>query len=392
MATRGTCLAIGLLACLPACQTVSETDGVRQKGYDLLGQKDYSSSVSHFERAASLATNPEEKAKAYLGVGRVHLHRGDPRTALRYFYTARATYHSGDLESETNRALGQAYFRLGDYTLSRRYLAKGLERTQGEEHELTLAMLVVCAKGTGDADGATAYRTKLEQPCSPEVRAILAMDIVTPEAPAVEPGDLARSWSPEERGEPTVPREKGEEGERLLVISRDKWNATSVHQNIEPMGRVDKITVHHSGGEVFWGTSKAAAAAEIRRIQRYHQNDQHWADIGYHYIIDRAGNVWQGRRLRYQGAHARGSANCGNIGIVLLGNFCHQSVPAAQRHSLELLVVKLCDYFSVPPERVYTHREIVNGKTDCPGPGLSPIVRGLRTDLRRKLVAYRKAN
>jgi hypothetical protein len=42
-------------------------------------------------------------------------------------------------------------------------------------------------------------------------------------------------------------------------------------------------------------------------------------DIGYHYIVDRSGAIWQGRRIRYQGAHARGSANNGNIGIVLLG-------------------------------------------------------------------------
>jgi hypothetical protein len=155
------------------------------------------------------------------------------------------------------------------------------------------------------------------------------------------------------------------------------------------MGRVDKITVHHSGGENFWGSSPSDAAAEIRKIQRYHQNEQGWADIGYHYIIDRNGAVWQGRRLRYQGAHARGSANNGNIGVVVLGNYMYQGLTSPQRQSLEAVLEKLCEHFSIPPQRVYTHREILGGRTECPGPALARCVSEIRTTLRRRLVAYR---
>jgi len=154
------------------------------------------------------------------------------------------------------------------------------------------------------------------------------------------------------------------------------------------MGTVEKITVHHSGGASFWSRSPTDAATEIQKIQRYHQNEQGWADIGYHYIIDRSGAIWQGRKLSYQGAHARGAANYGNIGIVVLGNFMQQDVVSAQRQSLETLIEKLCDHFGIPPQRIYTHREILQGKTDCPGPALARCVSEIRADLRRRLVAY----
>jgi hypothetical protein len=163
-----------------------------------------------------------------------------------------------------------------------------------------------------------------------------------------------------------------------------------VKSNVKKMGRIDKITIHHSGSGCFWAQDASQAAGYIHDIQRFHQKQRGWADIGYHYIVDRSGHVWQGRPLTYQGAHAGGVANRGNIGIAVLGNYCHQRLTSAQRRTLLLLLAKLSSYFSIPPSRIYTHREIgrtTGHSTDCPGPELSRFVRDARETLRS--LAYR---
>ena len=158
------------------------------------------------------------------------------------------------------------------------------------------------------------------------------------------------------------------------------------------MGPITTITVHHTAGPCFWETSTAATATLIRNIQKFHQNERRWADIGYHYVIDRVGNIWQGRSLQYQGAHAGGSLNEGNIGGAVLGNFCVQKPTAAQYSSLALLVETLCMHLRLSPGRVFTHAEIAdtaNLTTRCPGPALTRCVQAIRSRLQRRLLAYR---
>ncbi|MBI4606962.1 MAG: N-acetylmuramoyl-L-alanine amidase, partial [Planctomycetes bacterium] len=350
--------------------------------------------ILKLETAAAVATDPAEKAWAHVRAGRAHLAAGGAKKALGHFYEARRLQYDGGVASETNRGIGEAYFELGDHALARRYLLKGLDGAQAPERERALALLVVCSRALDDVEGAVAFREKLPRPLSPETESILGREPRRAADGADGPAEAA--GAPEEDPGPLPPPPgrspdagRAPEGDGFVYLSRESWQARSPRRNIEPMGRVDKVTVHHTGGDSFWSRSRAEAADEIRRIQRYHQSQQGWADIGYHYVIDPSGTVWQGRKLRYQGAHARGAANSGNVGIVLLGNFTQQPIPPAQRRSLELLVEKLCEYFSIPAHRVYTHREITGGGTDCPGPALSRVVTDLRAELRRRLVAYR---
>jgi N-acetyl-anhydromuramyl-L-alanine amidase AmpD len=63
---------------------------------------------------------------------------------------------------------------------------------------------------------------------------------------------------------------------------------------------------------------------------------------------------------------------------------------AAQQESLVALLTRLCDHFAIPASRVYTHREILQGKTACPGPALSRFVSEIRDDLRRRTIALGK--
>lgn len=356
---------------------------------DLRGEEGPESSSSLYQKAVNVATTPEEKVRAYLGLGKAQLRQGRAETALKSFYEARRFGGAGPQASAVHQGLGDAYFDLGELSLARRYLAKALEGNGVRDRDVTCAKLVVCARLLDDAAGAAHYRDQMPEIISGEARSILEMQPQPRETPAVaEAPTRPRSWSA--IGRSGLPP-SASSSEKLQIYSRASWNARAPRRNIEMMGQIDKITVHHSGGDDILSGSAADSAEEIRKIQNYHQNDHGWADIGYHFVIDRSGAIWQGRKLRYQGAHARGSANFGNVGIVVLGNYEHQRLNGAQKESLATLVETLCEHFDVSPSKIYTHREILAGKTDCPGPELSRCVSEIRNNLRRRLVAYRGA-
>ncbi|MFN9956771.1 MAG: peptidoglycan recognition family protein, partial [bacterium] len=100
---------------------------------------------------------------------------------------------------------------------------------------------------------------------------------------------------------------------------RSSWaRGGALAGGMDPMLKPRYITVHHDGMTPFWGKTETEAKARIELIRNGHRG-KGWADIGYHYVVDRNGTVWQGRDLtRWQGAHVK-ERNEHNIGVVCLG-------------------------------------------------------------------------
>ncbi len=146
---------------------------------------------------------------------------------------------------------------------------------------------------------------------------------------------------------------------------------------LNPMLPVTCVTIHHDGLEDLIWTARADAVAE--RLERYRTGHRArgWADIGYHLIIDRGGVLWQGRSIRWQGAHVQ-HHNEGNVGVLVMGNFDLQSPTAAQLTTLRRVLVDLRDTYGFPRGRVYTHREWEDAQTACPGRRLQPRVERIR--------------
>jgi N-acetylmuramoyl-L-alanine amidase len=166
----------------------------------------------------------------------------------------------------------------------------------------------------------------------------------------------------------------------LLLSSihrRADWSAAPVRDNVDPMLPVTHVTVHHSAMPSI-ATRPADVAGELREIQGVHQKDKGWADIGYHFVIDAGGGVWEGRPLRYQGAHEGAGLNRGAIGVCLLGNFDETPVPEAQQQALGKLLDALCKHFSLGKDGVRTHQEVRLSPTDCPGRALQQYVDAYR--------------
>ena len=157
------------------------------------------------------------------------------------------------------------------------------------------------------------------------------------------------------------------------VRSRTAWAARPAVQGrlTRQRGPYTRITVHHSAPPQPLSASASAAvyADEIRRIQRFHmdQSTPRCGDIGYHFLIDPLGTIYEGRSLAWQGAHAGGTNNVNNVGICLLGDFRSQLPTRAALTSLERLIEDLRGRYRIPRDarHILGHGELKG--TECPG-------------------------
>lgn len=148
---------------------------------------------------------------------------------------------------------------------------------------------------------------------------------------------------------------------------------------------VRMIVVHHTASTSNLDNPKQA----LRNIQYYHAVSRKWGDIGYNYIIDQEGNIYEGRKggSKVVGGHAL-PVNKTSVGISVLGNFESQKVPKAvvqaitklsselaELHNLD--VTKNVEYKDKKYPVLSGHRD--NSPTACPGKNLYQLLPTIRT-------------
>jgi len=159
------------------------------------------------------------------------------------------------------------------------------------------------------------------------------------------------------------------------VIARSAWTNSIpnfVTARPKPMGGVRRITVHHSAVNSSNISAKGDAARQIESFRQNHvsrtdSDGSHWVDIGYHYIIDPAGRIWEGRPVTIEGAHVS-HTNQHNLGVMLMGNFDQQRPTRAALEALDSFVAGQMKRYRVNIASVFTHQELKS--TECPGTNL----------------------
>ncbi len=117
------------------------------------------------------------------------------------------------------------------------------------------------------------------------------------------------------------------------------------------------IIVHHTGAE----------ENDAEQVKQYHLS-LGWRDIGYNYVIERSGQVVEGRPLDLPGAHCRsGDMNHCSIGVAVIGNLEKNPLPQVQQEALWELLQELADRHRIPLENILGHREVPGAATACPG-------------------------
>jgi len=280
----------------------------------------------------------------------------------------------GSIASRAHAVLGAVSLIRGDAATARSEVDRAVSYAESDSDVTTAyGLKAIVAERGGNASEAAAARSRMRSSSDPRLRDLV--DAIVAAAPAPRPAPVA-----------VAPPTQASSGPK--IITRAEWNPAPIGKNVDPMGPVSRITIHHEAAE-YYGTTKAEGLKKMRDIQRFHQRDRGYADIGYHYIVDRVGNIFEGRPISLQGAHAgninkKGQIpNAGNIGISLLGDYEKKQTPTApQERALRELVSWLQGSYRIPQQNVFTHAEIRNmydlGGTACPGCNLAPIVIDIR--------------
>jgi hypothetical protein len=161
------------------------------------------------------------------------------------------------------------------------------------------------------------------------------------------------------------------------VNPRSTWTNGQPKMHLsKPMNGVQLITVHHDALNSAGKGGRAFAIDRLTRVRREHlSRDASWVDIGYHFIIDPDGSVWEGRPLSIEGAHVA-RTNDHNMGIMLMGNFDEHRPTTAQINTLEAFLAQQMMTHRVGITNLYTHQELKS--TACPGRSLQAHMRSTR--------------
>lgn len=168
---------------------------------------------------------------------------------------------------------------------------------------------------------------------------------------------------------------------RCNVRRRATWDALAPTSTLEYDWDYTAIVIHNTGHG--WHNTP-------KEIQVFDMGDQHWQDISYHYLVDSAGTITEGRELIYKGSHTK-LQNSNKIGIVCIGDYDAGWRSVAGGHgywgdpvmqpmldAVVFLSRKLVEYF--PITEFGGHIEF--GDTlDCPGSKLLAYVRAMRSQL-----------
>jgi hypothetical protein len=196
-------------------------------------------------------------------------------------------------------------------------------------------------------------------------------------------------WSPPER----IPMRRLSIANAPPIIPRLSWGADESIRRANPKiaTAIRFAVVHHTAGSNAY--TAAQSAAIVRGIELYHVKGNGWNDIGYNFLVDKYGQVFEGRfggvDRAVVGAHSLGF-NDGSVGVAVLGEYGARPITAAAKSALEQLLAWRLDLAHVDPLSTLTwpsggnprfprgvpvilraisgHRD--TNFTDCPGDSL----------------------
>ena len=106
------------------------------------------------------------------------------------------------------------------------------------------------------------------------------------------------------------------------IHTRAEWGGSQCPTRGVNYGRVKAAEVHHTVTANEYTRDQVPAA--ILAVCRFHRNTNGWNDIGYNFVVDRFGRIWEGRDGGIDeavvGSHAQGY-NSQTTGIANLGEF-----------------------------------------------------------------------
>lgn len=189
------------------------------------------------------------------------------------------------------------------------------------------------------------------------------------------------------------------------IIRRSQWGAKeSLTSGVSTAAGIRSVVVHHTEGSNTYGRKDSPQI--LRGILSYHTQSLGWADIGYNVLIDKYGQVFEGRHgglnLNVIGAHCLGYNN-GTFGVSIMGSYKTSGPPTAARKALAHVIgwrllgafrTKVSEKSSftvtsanvthkkgstISLPRIFAHRDV--NYTDCPGNAFYAKMSAVRSDV-----------
>jgi hypothetical protein len=136
------------------------------------------------------------------------------------------------------------------------------------------------------------------------------------------------------------------------IIPRSGWGANESIRRGAPYyaDSVHFAIVHHTAGSNSY--TRAQSASIVRAIELYHVKGNGWNDIGYNFLVDKYGQIFEGRyggmTRAVIGAHSQGF-NTGSVGVAVIGDYTSTGITPAARAALVSLLSWRLDLDHVDP-------------------------------------------
>jgi hypothetical protein len=165
------------------------------------------------------------------------------------------------------------------------------------------------------------------------------------------------------------------------IISRASWGARkNTHCDSPRTGNETRgVVVHHTAGSNSYSRSQSRSI--VRAVQAYHMKGRDWCDIGYNFLVDKYGQIFEGRTggvdRAVRGAHAGDkTVNTYTMGVSMMGTYTSSEPTAATTNAMvKLIGWRLGTTFHPATgkvgvgkyslNRIAGHRNVVG--TACPG-------------------------
>lgn len=174
------------------------------------------------------------------------------------------------------------------------------------------------------------------------------------------------------------------------IYSRAEWGARqSLRRNKPSRGRVQAVIVHHTAGTNQYTPSQVPKI--LRGIYAFHVRGRGWSDIGYNFLIDKWGRIWEGRAggvtQAVSGAHTAGF-NLYTMGVSVMGDYATARPTRWALTSLARVIGWKAALHRMPVvgrvtllnrryPRVMGHRDA--NRTSCPGKYLAAALPSIRS-------------
>lgn len=140
------------------------------------------------------------------------------------------------------------------------------------------------------------------------------------------------------------------------IVTRAQWGAAAVPPRGEATyGDVRMAFVHHTVNANNY--SPAQAAGVVLAITRYHRYSNGWKDVGYNFLVDRFGTIYEGRAggidQAVVGAQA-GGWNSISTGVSIIGTFDSAEAPEAAVDAVARLLAWKLSLHAVPVNGSFT--------------------------------------